>query len=591
MAQECGFSRRGGSCNINEDDLLKIGAALTQQGITVVKLLSNGGFGQVVRVRQRGIEYVIKISLDSSSDTQQGRKDCSVHRELDTITLLQEELRHLTVFDHQVIPQLKHCFHESRDTGAMIVVSLGSEKFAAILAMDQCYGDCRHVKDRLQKEAQEQGAISSDGRLFISIISRIIAILHDKGFAHRDLKWGNFLLMREWTMGTDPMIRLTDMGISVMDVPNREYVQKAFQAESSHKVTSARAKKILDSVQKNKKVFQVVTKASISKIMHSNGETLNIMNLLSGGSPGYRPEPWPESSQKKRKFQDSYLSTIQIAQAHDVHSIGAMTIEICHDKYQRPYDQQKCPSSAWEREIHNLNSVTSISEFMQRHMKIKSRQHELLQLQSQLVHSMIKKNPLERYSAHQVAKHDFLTRVFLSPVLQTLADSASGIPVPGGSIPWTARGKQYKNVQLKPLKICYTKHGLGVKCCVRYIEHELVTFYAGRTLLDGLYTFSKHVYPIETFHRYCDGFYGSGAWPVDRIAREMSVGAVINSSREDSVVRVHSQSNCYVQWAHAFWDDDGVLRIPIRARKALEEDEELFYSYDFDALHMGTRRG
>ena len=52
--KECDFSRRGD--NINEDDLLKIGAALTQQGIKVVKLLSNGGFGQVVSVMQRGIQ-------------------------------------------------------------------------------------------------------------------------------------------------------------------------------------------------------------------------------------------------------------------------------------------------------------------------------------------------------------------------------------------------------------------------------------------------------------------------------------------------------------------------------------------------------
>ena len=91
--------------------------------------------------------------------------------------------------------------------------------------------------------------------------------------------------------------------------------------------------------------------------MQSNGETSNIMNILSGGSPGYRPAPWPEISQKKRKFQDSEMSTIKLAQAHDVHSIGAMAIEICHGKNQKPYDQQKCPSSVWEREIHNLKSL------------------------------------------------------------------------------------------------------------------------------------------------------------------------------------------------------------------------------------------
>ena len=112
VAKECGFSRRGGSYNINEDDLLKIGAALTQQGIKVVKLLSNGGFGQVVSVMQRGINDVLKISLDPISDTQQGRKDCSLLREVEIISRLNEESRHLTVFEHPIIPQLQHCFHE-----------------------------------------------------------------------------------------------------------------------------------------------------------------------------------------------------------------------------------------------------------------------------------------------------------------------------------------------------------------------------------------------------------------------------------------------------------------------------------------------
>jgi len=32
------------------------------------------------------------------------------------------------------------------------------------------------------------------------------------------------------------------------------------------------------------------------------------------------------------------------------------------------------------------------------------------------------------------------------------------------------------------------------------------------------------------------------------------------------------------------------MRIPVRARIALEEDEELLSSYDFDAMHMGSRR-
>ena len=541
----------------------------------------------MVSVMQRGINDVLKISLDPISDTQQGRKDCSLLREVEIISRLNEECRHLTVFEHPIIPQLKHCFHDGRDTGAMILVSLGAEKCAAVMGMDQCYGDCRHVKYRLQKEAQELGAISPDGRLFISTITKIIAILHDKGFAHRDLKWGNFLLVHEWKGGTDPKIRVTDMGISVIDVPHREYVQRAQQAESPRKVTSSRAKKILDSVQKNKKAYHLVTKSSISKIMQSNGETSNIMNILSGGSPGYRPAPWPENSQKKRKFQDSEMSTIKLAQAHDVHSIGAMAIEICHGKNQKPYDQQKCPSSAWEREIHNLKSLKSTRDFLQRHMPIlESQQRELLQLQSQLLHSMIERNPFDRISVHQAAKHDFLTRVFLSPELQALADKASGIDVPGGSVPWKARGKHLK--PLKPLKICSTKHGLGVKCCARYKANELVTFYTGRTLYTGRYGFSKHIYPVETFHCYCEGFYGSGAWPVDRIVREMSVGAVINSSRGDSVV--HAPSNCYVQWAHAFWDNDDVMRIPVRARIALEEDEELLYSYDFDAMHMGSRR-
>jgi hypothetical protein len=308
----------------DKEVLLKVGTALHSHSVYAGKLLSRGGFGQVVGACSNGKDIALKISLSKVGSSPIERQKCSIHREHEIILFANEKLRNNSRYTHPNIVQLEHCFRSGREEAAMLIVSLGTNSIASVLGMKLFHEDCRRVKDRLQLEVQNDGTISADGRLFFGTLATKLAMVHDVKLAHRDLKWANILLVKEWKKGTDPEFLLTDFGIGMIETTNREYVEQP--AETSKTVSSSRAKKIAGRVvMQTKKPYEVVTKAALSKVMDSQGINSNFLCMLSSGSPGYRPPlEQKHSAQRKRKNEQPRASTLKDAQAHDIFSLGAM---------------------------------------------------------------------------------------------------------------------------------------------------------------------------------------------------------------------------------------------------------------------------
>ena len=135
------------------------------------------------------------------------------------------------------------------------------------------------------------------------------------------------------------------------------------------------------------------------------------------------------------------------------------------------------------------------------------------------------------------------------------------------------------------LRLCESK-GLCAYAIHKYKTGEIITWYAGARISGPTgfkYVFSRHVYPTVTKHEAVDGYFGAGAWPLARVLKDKCVGAVLNSCRLDSCV--HGQSHAWnveVLWADAIVIND-IIRVPMRARRDIEEGEELCYSYNYQA--------
>ena len=77
--------------------------------------------------------------------------------------------------------------------------------------------------------------------------------------------------------------------------------------------------------------------------------------------------------------------------------------------------------------------------------------------------------------------------------------------------------------------------------------------------------------------------------------KEHCIGPLLNSSRREGNVRYRKKriqdeglrldSNCYIDWKNWFYDEDEILRIPIRAKRAIKKGEKLIYSYPFHSGH------
>ena len=578
--------RRGSSSTICPADYLPAAEALGREGFSCFKLLGRGGFGCVIHASWKGKPCVVKISVRSC----ESKKDDSLYREAE---ILHQGVHMLP--RHPILP--KPCLW--LNGSALANLNLGPEKSASMLCMEACYGDCDFLRKRFQEEAKKNGVLSADCRLFFRSTLEVVSVAHTVlRLAHRDLKWPNLLLRGKWEEGMDFEIVLGDSGIAFLETKNRQYLENHLEISrnlGSNRALAARNR--ARGQQPPKPVLEPVSKDLQNKIMCSKGDFAHILKILSSGSVGYRPED-PQVAMGKRKIRDQETAaSLEYAQAHDVYSVACMMLEIHQDRNGAQWASSKCPSTAWEKSIHNLHSKVDIMGFLRSASStcaLESSDFQNLDQEANLLHGMLKKDFMDRISAEEAGKHDYLTLVFLSKEQEALA-AGDGICCPGGIPPWAAEGlaRRYRRVGLTPvpelrIKRLEGKRGFGVFCQQPAKEHDLLTYYAGRIRSDGKFLFSKHVYPTETFHRYIDGFYGSGAWKVERLTEERSVGSVINSSRSEG--GIHSPGNCYVEWDKYIIDSKGNIRIPVRARRPLEEGEELGYDYAFNSGHHGAFR-
>jgi len=474
--------------------------------------------------------------------------------------------------------------------------------------MKPCFSNCVALKKLFQEQRQRDGVPSPDCRLFFRLVLQALHMAHTLlNFAHRFLSWESVLLRRKWGEGTDsdPEIVFTDSGNCFLGTEKRQYVgddldmtsRRAMNLQKEMLKSASSSLKAASRVQQYPKPIQAITRDCLQKVMCSKGDVANPMKILSEGTEGYRP-PAPKVFKGKRKSSaldfTALRCTMAHGKAHDIYSVGAMLAEVSRDKNEARWASSKSPAAAWEETLHNLDSKEDIMEFLNPSatcvLAPDSIKAQNLKLQVRLLSGMLRVDFQSRYSAAKAGKHDFFVQVFLSDKYEALA-AGPGICCPGGVPPWAAvLSNRVCRTPLQELKIKRHsgKRGLGVFCQQPAKEHDLMTYYTGRTCHDGKHLFSKHVYPTETYHRYVDGFYGSGAWKIERLTEERSVGSVINSSRIEG--RIHSPGNCYVEWDKFIIDSSGNIRIPVRARLPLEEGAELDYDYAFNTGHCGAFR-
>ena len=125
-------------------------------------------------------------------------------------------------------------------------------------------------------------------------------------------------------------------------------------------------------------------------------------------------------------------------------------------------------------------------------------------------------------------------RVFLSKEFEVRASSEDGIVVPGEVPEWDtqAQGPNAEYVKAVAIKRKEDSYALGVYAVEEYGIGEIVTSYGGRLVLgnNGDYLFSEHVATVMQGFEYVDGFYGAGAWPIERVQAEHCAGAALNSN-------------------------------------------------------------
>ena len=537
--------REARSARFSPLEFLPAAEELAAQGFGCFKLVGRGGFGFVVRSIWKDRPCVIKLSF-RPSPSDESKKNDSLFREYEILLRAARNLPR-----HPILPKPAYWIKGS----ALATMNLRPDRCVSLLCMDACYSDCLDLKKRFQEETRRTGVLSPECRLFFRSLLQVVWLAHTTvKIAHRDLKWANLLLRNEWKDGTDPDLVLADTGISFLETENRQYVGD--DLEVSRNLASFRAKKISETALKAqllpKTLLEPVSVKSLQNTMCSEGKCHHTLKSLSMGTVGYRPpDSDPEIVERKKKKKVPDFS-FEYGQAHDVYSVAAMMLEIHQDKNGAEWASSKCPASAWEKSLHKLESTQDIMNFIRASSSLDSESidYQNLILETRLLQGMLRKDFKLRYPAEKAGKHDFLTMVFLAKEQEALA-AAEGIPQQGGVPPWAnGLSGSVRRVGLTPvpelrIKRLSGKKGFGVFCTNRARPGELLTYYAGRTCENGKYLFSKHVYPIQTNHCYVDGFYGSGAWKVERITEERSVGSVINSSRIES--GVHSSGNCIVQ--------------------------------------------
>lgn len=283
---------------------------------------------------------------------------------------------------------------------------------------------------------------------------------------------------------------------------------------------------------------------------------------------------------------------LDVVQNHDVHSVVTMLCEIMRGKSDGAWAKgNKCASLGYELELNKLMKRQAISDFLLQGASVPLNEaSQQTQLMCKLVKGMLRSDS-HQFTAEDAAKHDFFSLVFLPKSFEDQLANG-GYNIIGGVPPWAEKvpqnRRQLAHSVLKPLKMLRGENGISIFTVAEYSPQELITWYAGKRKTNGKYLFSKHVYPVSTNHMYCDGFFGAGDMPVERLIEEMSVGSAINSSRLEGAVHNGGANTCFVDWKNYIIDFDDIIRIPVRARGKVGPNVELLYDYSFNAGHNGA---
>lgn len=615
---------------INYDDLLKMGRSLHQCGFSNFQSLGHGGFGYVVKSQYDGKSCVLKFSLHPRREIQdqercQGKRiqevsDESLFREYDALL----EAKRIRKLDRSsAVSKLIEAF--GKKSSALAEIRIHGDRMVAVLVMEACWGDCVHLRQVFRDEYMAARRLSPNCRLFFRELYRVLDFLHHElCFAHLDVKWSNILLVKEWIRdgvgAQDPVIRLTDLGASMMISKKgpsavRKYLRPDFKISNieapSVPLASKRARNIVQktfgyikSLVENKRQREdmvFITEAMLQSAMTQT----EYLQLLTSGTPGYRPKSLMQrsdtndqacarSTQKatKRKpesteIPQSAIMPLEEGQARDIYAVASMMLQIIRDKAKQRGRKGGDPNLAWEDALHALGSAqtpAAVLQFIAPEDQIQNVSQEDSLLCDLIMHTLHPDWP-RRYTARQAGTHKFFTRIFLSGHMESLASSEEGIIVPSGVPSWdtATRGSNAEFLKALSIKRQHDSHGLGAYALDEYGQDELVTWYSGRLVLgdDASYLFSQHVATLEQGFIYVDGFYGAGAWPIERVQTEHSAGPVLNSNRTESRVRTSIGMNCVLDKHRAVVDINGVYRVPVRSTRPIRKGEQFFHSYPY----------
>ena len=291
-----------------------------------------------------------------------------------------------------------------------------------------------------------------------------------------------------------------------------------------------------------------VDATSLSRIMQTDERREHVLRINSSGTPGYRPPPFVNTSQKSqplgvllrnnagsvkplsireqmREKEYNRAAFIEHSKKHNVFSGIAMMMDTLRsmDSFPSININRNAPGIPWEQNVHHLGKRGSSDEIVKFLLDSKPlRQPKVFKDLSDLMVRGLKEDPAARFSAKQAAKHDFFMYTILTEEEQAIT-SAEGIPVEGGEAYF------FPGEQLKQVHLVLGGVGLGAESIEGYEEGELVCFYTGEECLDGAGILSKHVFTLEHSNRWLNRaeaavliYFGKVDWLVSQLQQSES---------------------------------------------------------------------